>query len=1041
MRAIRARTGAGAALLAGFLGAAAIPAERLFAQDVVIDIVEQIAVTETPMVVPPAVIEVAEAIAVADVPGLEPQPVALLVNTTDDLDDGACDATHCSLREAINASNTTSSRDLIAFAIPGDGPHTIWPASALPAIEDPVFIDGYTQPGASPNTLGPEQGSNAVLMVELDGTAAEDARWGLRLWSDDSTVRGLVVNGWDEGIQVAFGDRNRVQGSFIGTDVTGTRARPNGNGVRISAGAEETVIGTDGDGVADMAERNLISGNDRGGVHISQGSLTHVTDRNVVAGNLIGTDVTGTEALPNQRGVSLISQTNDNRIGTDRDGVADEEERNVISGNVLEGVSIQERPPPVARPHRTVVTGNHIGTDPTGTRSLGNGGAAVRILRSPDNVVEGNLLTENAGGGVEIVGTEATGNRILGNTIARNGAHGVRIVDGTGNTILHNVIFENDGLGIDLGGDGVTPNDEGDADEGANGLQNFPVLTNAEGAGGRLRSAVTITGVLHSAPGRAFAVQLFAGETCEPSLHGEGAVVLGQASVTTDDTGTGSFSETFFRSVSFTSFLTATATDEDTGDTSEFSRCRSAAFAVVDAGDQEIVDAPLSDGGTLITAASTGGLAAAELVACGLTALAMTAGDEIELRCGSAGVIVLEGPVEIRLDDNTDALVPTGGVVTVEETEEGELQLVNESPEGSDPVLLSVDGTVVGEVGGGTTLDLGTIHVEKAELEVDRRGRVGGKVELEGTFVAGTAGGGFDVLAEDVLITLGPFVQTIPAGAFEADGRRGGFKYESDDDAGGVDEMRIAADGSFKIEAAELDLAGLDLSAPVPFALRIGDDMASLALPFGADGELLAGLLAAGALPLDVPLRLTPDSLTVSPGGSAVFTVRLGGSGFFAGRTVSLACEGLPAGASCAFDPPTVTPTETGGVSTLRVTTTARGVRAGGPVAGRGALPAMPAVRPGALLAALIMTALLLGLPLARVLAIPRRRAVLLPLTLLAAAAILASACGDSPTDPSGTGLTPDGTHRFTVVASAGSETHAVEARVTVTPAFQDDTR
>ena len=48
--------------------------------------------------------------------------------------------------------------------------HTIVPATPLPTISGPVTIDGYTQPGASPNTNGPGLGTNAVILIELDGT-------------------------------------------------------------------------------------------------------------------------------------------------------------------------------------------------------------------------------------------------------------------------------------------------------------------------------------------------------------------------------------------------------------------------------------------------------------------------------------------------------------------------------------------------------------------------------------------------------------------------------------------------------------------------------------------------------------------------------------------------------------------------------------------------------------------------------------------------------------------------------------------------------
>ncbi len=65
-----------------------------------------------------------------------------------------------SLRQAILDSNSNPGPDTIDFNIPGSGVHTISPTSALPTITDPVLIDGYSQPGSSPNTL--LQGNNAA---------------------------------------------------------------------------------------------------------------------------------------------------------------------------------------------------------------------------------------------------------------------------------------------------------------------------------------------------------------------------------------------------------------------------------------------------------------------------------------------------------------------------------------------------------------------------------------------------------------------------------------------------------------------------------------------------------------------------------------------------------------------------------------------------------------------------------------------------------------------------------------------------------------
>ena len=87
------------------------------------------------------------------------------VNTTSDTDDKACNAAHCSLREAIDAANATPDADMIVFNIPGTGVHTINTTGNFSFISRPVTIDGYTQPGSSPNTLA--NGDNAVLRIGI----------------------------------------------------------------------------------------------------------------------------------------------------------------------------------------------------------------------------------------------------------------------------------------------------------------------------------------------------------------------------------------------------------------------------------------------------------------------------------------------------------------------------------------------------------------------------------------------------------------------------------------------------------------------------------------------------------------------------------------------------------------------------------------------------------------------------------------------------------------------------------------------------------
>jgi CSLREA domain-containing protein len=465
-----------------------------------------------------------------------------IVNSTNDVDDGTCDATHCSLREAINAANANSGTDTIAFNISGAGPHTIQPASALPTITDPVIIDGYTQPGASPNTNGPGLGLNTVLKIELDGTDAGAFIHGLDITAGSSTVRGLVINRFgidSHGISLHTNGGNVIEGNFIGTDVTGSVDLGNGqDGVNIGFAAPNNIIG----GTTSNA-RNLISGNTNG-VSISGSGATG----NVVQGNLIGTDVTGTVALGNLRGIWVSSALN--TIGGTTPGA-----RNVISGNT--GSSIFSRGIRIygAAATGNKVQGNFIGTDVTGTGDLGN------LI---DGVAISNGANNNAIGGTATA---------AGNIIAFNGGDGVFVETGTGNAILGNSIFSNDGLGIDLGSDGITPNDAGDGDAGANGLQNFPVVTSA------VAGSTTVEVTLNSTPNTIFRLELFSNSSCDASGNGEGAKFIGVSSdVTTDETGNHTVTINLLTTVPVGHFITATVTDPN-NNTSEFSACQAVAPA------------------------------------------------------------------------------------------------------------------------------------------------------------------------------------------------------------------------------------------------------------------------------------------------------------------------------------------------------------------------------------------------------------------------------------------------------------------------------
>jgi CSLREA domain-containing protein len=414
------------------------------------------------------------------------QPVAATFTVTSDSDpgDGVCNATSCTLREAIDASNSLQAQvqNKIKFNIPGGGVRTITPpTTALPQITSPVVIDGYTQPGASPNTLA--TGTNAALKIELNGTNTSSSPALAIVGTSHSVIRGLAINRFGAAIGIfnfANGSQGvndtRIEGNFLGTDPSGTLDRGNNVGVQLDGGTGNVVGG------AAPAARNLVSGNGDGI------ELTSGPQGSRVLGNLIGTTASGTAPLGNDFWgvVSFGAFTSDNEIG------------------------------------------------------------------------DGTLAGAN--------------------TIAFNGRDGIEIDangSSTGNTISRNSVFSNAGLGIDLIGASETdttnvstPNDTGDADSGANNLQNKPVLASAKSNA----TSTTVTGNLNSTPNETYALQFYS----NPSGN-EGKKFIGQKSVTTGGSGNATFTFSPASKVAVGQTITATATKSSTGDTSEFSAPRKVA--------------------------------------------------------------------------------------------------------------------------------------------------------------------------------------------------------------------------------------------------------------------------------------------------------------------------------------------------------------------------------------------------------------------------------------------------------------------------------
>lgn len=230
------------------------------------------------------------------------------VTNTNDSDAG-------SLRQAILDSNgmTDAGANTITFAIPSGDPNctdagvcTIAPASALPTVTQPVTIDGYSQSGAAQAT----DAGTATLTVVLNGANAGTADGGtvdgLTIAAGSSTVQGLVINGFSgNGIVLETNGSNTIAGNYVGTDVTGSIAvRNSGAGVLVDGVASNTIGGTG------ASARNVLSGN-QVGVLLELSGATG----NVVAGNYVGTDATGSSAIPNDLNGVQVSGAPSNTIG------------------------------------------------------------------------------------------------------------------------------------------------------------------------------------------------------------------------------------------------------------------------------------------------------------------------------------------------------------------------------------------------------------------------------------------------------------------------------------------------------------------------------------------------------------------------------------------------------------------------------------------------------------------------------------------------------------------------------------------------------
>lgn len=418
---------------------------------------------------------------------------------------GACTpaAADCSLIDAITSANATIDADTITFAIPASDPshvpasggtHAYWsirPTEML-TVTQSLTIDGYTQPGATPNSRTPAQGGlDGTLTIEID---TSNGRYITAV--APVTVRGLVVNNaptGGEGYGVYLtesADGSRIEGNYFGTDVSGRIAKPLLNGARISSGCCGDPLTSVIVGGLLPAQRNLISGNRGDGVY-SFGSHT-------VIGNLIGTDVDGMNALGNAgSGIRIDTGCNIPVSVRATIGGTAPAARNVVSGNQRNGIGFIVGGGGCPNVGTGSVLGNLVGTGIDGHAPIPNGIAAIEVggmyPPSGDPLLIGD-------------GTDAGANVIAySRRIGSDSGSGILLGDMRSLRIRNNRYLDNDGLAIDLAFNvhARNPNDPGDTDTRGpapfSTLQNSPRITAMTPSNGQ----VALTYSVDTLPGNA----------------------------------------------------------------------------------------------------------------------------------------------------------------------------------------------------------------------------------------------------------------------------------------------------------------------------------------------------------------------------------------------------------------------------------------------------------------------------------------------------------------------------------------------------------
>lgn len=412
--------------------------------------------------------------------------------------------------------------------------------------------------GGSKNVVsGSFVGTNASGSAALAGTSPTDGVY--VNGSASNTITGNLISGNATGVvlSAAGATDNVVISNRIGTDAAGSAAVGNNVGVSVDTNASGNAIGQSGSG-------NLISGNSADGIQI----INNGASANTIAGNTIGLDLSGSAKLANGGAGLNVGNSSLLLIGGSATGAG-----NVIAGNAHEGVILGSTSPALSN----TIQGNAIGTDRAGTATtLGNGADGILIKNGSDsNLIGASQADAQAHAGAAFDLTPSPS----GNTIAYNGGDGVHIVDATlpapaaggqSVSILSNAIFLNVGGGIVIGPlSNIDPGTGKTVQAPAIAVLTFSAPFTAH-------EDTYITATVTGGPNTTYTVQFFDNATNDD----EGRTLLGTRTVTTDASGSATFTAQVSGFADLNGFYTATLTSPD-GSTSEFSATTKATDALV----------------------------------------------------------------------------------------------------------------------------------------------------------------------------------------------------------------------------------------------------------------------------------------------------------------------------------------------------------------------------------------------------------------------------------------------------------------------------